>query len=118
MKDVIPSRRIFSVTGTDSGDPWTVAYEAARNGSYVNAAHALYAAVLQSLARSDRVLIDPAKTVGDYTRELRRISSRSLPLYRDFARLYEPVVWGSRECDGERFKQLSGIASRLAGRTA
>ena len=97
-------------------DPWAAAQTAALAGHYLDAAHALYFAVLQALSASDRVIIDSAKTVGDYTRELRRSSSNSLPLYRDFARVYEPIVWGSRNCDKARFEQLSGIASRLTGR--
>jgi hypothetical protein len=97
-------------------DPWASAQNAALAGNYVEAAHALYFAVLQALAATDRLVVDSAKTVGDYTRELRRASSHSLPLYRDFARIYEPIVWGSRDCDRSRFEQLSGIASRLTGR--
>jgi hypothetical protein len=99
-------------------DPWTAAQSAALAGNYLDAAHALYFAVLQALAATDRLVVDSAKTVGDYTRELRRSSSHSLPLYRDFARVYEPVVWGSRDCDRARFEQLSGIASRLTGRSS
>lgn len=96
-------------------DPWAAAQAAARAGNYLEAAHALYFAVLQTLAATDRLVLDSAKTVGDYTRELRRSSSHSLPLYRDFARVYEPIVWGSRDCDKASFEQLSGIASRLTG---
>lgn len=98
-------------------DPWMAAQSAAMSGNYLDAAHALYLAVLQAIAATDRVIIDSAKTVGDYTRELRRSSSQSLPLYRDFARVYEPIVWGSRDCDRARFEQLSGIASRITGRS-
>jgi hypothetical protein len=70
-------------------DPWTAAHAAAMAGDYLEAAHALYFAVLQALASTDRVIIDSAKTVGDYTRELRRSSSHSLPAYRDFAKRYK-----------------------------
>jgi hypothetical protein len=99
-------------------DPWAAAHNAALAGDYLEAAHALYFAVLQALAGTDRLVVDSAKTVGDYTRELRRASSHSLPLYRDFARVYEPIVWGSRDCDKNRFDQLAGIASRLTGRSS
>jgi hypothetical protein len=99
-------------------DPWTEAQNAALAGNYLEAAHALYLAVLHTLAISDRLVIDSAKTVADYTRDLRGASSRSLPLYRDFARVYEPVVWGSLECDRAAFEQLSAIARRMSGRSA
>ena len=99
-------------------DPWTAAQSAAATGNYLEAAHFLYYAVLQTLARSDRIVIASAKTVGDYSRELRRSSSHSLKPYRDFARLYEPIVWGSRGCDGQKFEELSRIASQLSGRSS
>lgn len=99
-------------------DPWAAAQAAALAGNYLEAAHALYFAVLQALAASDRVIVDSAKTVGDYSRELRTLSSHSLPLYHDFARAYEPIVWGSRDCDKAHFERLSGIASRLTGRSS
>lgn len=101
----------------DARDPWTAAQSAAATGNYLDAAHFLYYAVLQTLARSDRIVIESAKTVGDYSRELRRSSSQSLKPYRDFARLYEPIVWGSRGCDGQKFEELSRIASQLSGRS-
>lgn len=102
----------------ETRDPWTAAHSAAASGNYLDAAHFLYHAVLQTLARSDRIVIESAKTVGDYSRELRRSSSRSFQPYRDFARLYEPIVWGSRGCDGQKFEELSRIASQLSGPSA
>jgi hypothetical protein len=74
--------------------------------------------VLEAIERRDRIVIDSAKTVGDYLRDLRHSNSVALPLFRDFARVYQPVVWGARECDLSRFEQLAGIASRLTGRSA
>lgn len=117
MELAAPQNKTLGHGHTGSKDPWAAAHTAALAGNYLDAAHALYFAVLQALAGTDRVIIDSAKTVGDYTRELRRASSHSLPLYRDFAKVYEPIVWGSRDCDKARFEQLSGIASRLTGRT-
>ena len=98
-------------------DPWAHAQDEALAGRYLVAAHALYLAVLEAIAGSDRVTIDSAKTVGDYTRELRRLASDALPLYREFATAYEPIVWGSRDCDRSCYEQLSGIAARLTGRS-
>lgn len=102
----------------DSRDAWSVAHAAARAGNYLEAAHALYFAVLEAIERKERIVVDSAKTVGDYVRDLRRLNSVALPLFRDFARVYQPVVWGSRDCDLARFQQLAGIASRLTGRSA
>jgi hypothetical protein len=116
MELAAPQRKARGNGRSGLKDPWASAQSAALAGNYLDAAHALYFAVLQALALTDRVIIDSAKTVGDYTRELRRSSSGSLALYRDFARVYEPIVWGSRDCDQARFEQLAGIASRLTGR--
>jgi hypothetical protein len=103
---------------SDSHDPWLAAHSAAQAGRYLEAAHALYFAVLQAIERRDRIVIDSAKTVGDYVRDLRRSNSVTLPLFRDFARVYQPVVWGSRECDPARFDHMAGIASQLTGRSS
>jgi len=105
-----------SLGAADGRDPLTAAQAAASLGNYLDAAHLLYLAVLQALARSDRLAIESAKTVGDYSRELRRSSSASFNLYREFARIYEPIVWGSHSCDGREFEQLSRIASNLSAR--
>ena len=99
-------------------DPWKAAEASALAGNYLEAAHSLYAAVLHTLARSDRLVIESAKTVGDYTRELRTRTSKSLPLYRDFARLYEPMVWRDCGCGPPEFERLLAIASKLAGRVS
>jgi len=96
-----------------AGDPWIAARGHAAAGRYLDAVHALYLALLESLARTDRVALNPAKTVGDYSRELRAASSRTLPLFRDFARVYEPVVWGSRDCDRKCYDTLAAIAERV-----
>lgn len=94
-------------------DPWSVARGLAAAGDYLGAVHALYLALLESVALADRLTLDPAKTVGDYTRELRASSSARLPLFREFARIYEPVVWGSRNCDRYCYDTLAAIASRV-----
>jgi hypothetical protein len=102
----------------DSRDPWLAAHSTARAGNYLEAAHMLYFAVLEAIERRDRIIVDSAKTVGDYVSDLRRSNSVTLALFRDFAKVYQPVVWGSRDCDLDRFEQLAGIASRLTGRSA
>ncbi|HEX6576517.1 MAG TPA: DUF4129 domain-containing protein [Gemmatimonadaceae bacterium] len=107
----------LSIAG-DIRDPWSAAQAAALSGNYLDAAHFLYHTVLQGLARSDRVIIESSKTVGDYSRELRRSSSPALRPYRDFARLYEPIVWGTQKCGNDEYMQLRQVAAQLSGRVA
>lgn len=99
------------------GNLWNLAQEEAAAGEFLQAAHTLYMAILESISRSDRIVIESSKTVGDYSRELRRKASQSLPLYREFAHLYEPVVWGTGRCDRESFDRLAVIAQRLDSRS-
>ena len=97
------------------GDPWARAQALAAAGQYTEAAHALYAAILDALARRERVRLHPSKTVGDYGRELRRRSSALFPTYRDFARLYEVVVYGLGSCDETRYQRLRTLATEIVG---
>jgi hypothetical protein len=94
-------------------DPWTEAQRLATDGRYTDAAHALYAALLEGLARREDLRLDPSKTVGDYRRELRHRSSPFMPTFRDFARLYEVVVYGLGFCDRERYERLYVLASGM-----
>jgi hypothetical protein len=91
-------------------DPWAEAQRLAAAGQYTEAAHALYAALLEAVARREDLRIHPSKTVGDYLRELRRRSSNLIPSFRDFARLYEVVVYGLGFCDRERYERLHTLA--------
>jgi hypothetical protein len=88
------------------GDPWAAAQDLAASGRYTEAAHALYAALLQGIASREHVRLHPSKTVGDYARDLRRRSSSLLAPFRDFARSYEIVIYGLRACDRERYDRL------------
>ena len=91
-------------------DPWAEAQQLAAGQQYTEAAHALYAALLEGVARREDLRIHPSKTVGDYLRELRRRSSDLIPSFRDFARLYEVVVYGLGFCDRERYERLHALA--------
>ena len=95
------------------GDPWERAQAAAAAGRYTEAAHLLYAALLLALARRERVRLDPAKTLGDYARELRARSSAAFTAFRDFARHYEVVVYGDQQCDRDRYERLAALAAPL-----
>lgn len=94
-------------------DPWLDAQRLAAEQRYTDAAHALYAALLESVAKREDVRLHPSKTVGDYLRELRRRSSTLVPKFRDFARLYEVVVYGWGSCDQERYERLYALASGM-----
>jgi hypothetical protein len=97
-------------------DPWMEAQRLAGLGDYTGAAHASYAAVLSALARRARVRLHPSKTVGDYHRDLRRVQSPLAPRYREYAQLYEVVVYGVGTCDADRWHRLHALAAELVER--
>lgn len=99
--------------GAAAGDPWTRAQRAAGEGRYTEAAHLLYQALLTALAGRERLRLHPSKTVGDYGRELRRRSSPAAPVYGEFARAYETVVYDLQACDRERWERLHALAAPL-----
>jgi hypothetical protein len=93
-----------------SGDPWTLAQQLAAQGNFTDAAHALYLALLESVSRRGLVRLHPSKTLGDYVRELRARSSAIFSRFREFARAYEVVVYGTGYCDQERYERLQSLA--------
>ena len=108
------SRGLWSRAGAGGGrDPWLLAQELAARGNHTDAAHALYRALLEALARHDRVRLHPSKTVGDYVRDLRQRSSSLFTSFRDFARSYETVVYGVGFCDPERYERLLALATPI-----
>ena len=96
--------------GGHARDPWTAAQQYAASGDFTAAAHALYAALLATIARRGLVRLHPSKTAGDYARELRARSAAGFSLFRDFARAYDVVVYGSGVCDEERWEWLRQLA--------
>ena len=97
------------------GDPWPLAHRLAAAGDYTAAAHALYAALLEAIARRERVRLHPSRTVGDYVRDLRRRGSPLHPTFREFGRTYEVVVYGIGTCDRERWERLDALAREIVG---
>lgn len=95
------------------GDAWAAAQQLAAGGNYTSAAHALYAALLDAGARQQHLRLHPSKTTGDYVREIRRRSPPSFPVFRDFARSYEHVIYGLGECNRERYERLFSLALPL-----
>lgn len=99
--------------GVGSADPWAAAQRLAAAGNYTDAAHELYRALILSVARREQLRVDPAKTTGDYLRDLRRRSSALVAPFRDFARTYEVVVYGLGVCDQPRYERLLALASAI-----
>lgn len=98
------------------GDPWIMAQHFASSGDFTTAAHALYAALLEAVARRGQVRLHPSKTIGDYVRELRARSSAFFQRFREFARAYEVVIYGSGHCDQERYERLHALALPIVQR--
>ena len=111
-KQGIGARAFLGGTGGVSrgGDPRLLAQQLAAQGNFTDAAHALYMALLEAVARRGLVRLHSSKTVGDYVRELRARSSAVFTRFRDFARAYEVVVYGTGYCDRERYERLLALA--------
>ncbi|MGH7646853.1 MAG: DUF4129 domain-containing protein [Gemmatimonadaceae bacterium] len=97
--------------GVPGEDPWSAAESLASSGDYTSAAHALYAAMLESAARQREIRLHPSKTVGDYVRELRARSSSLFGRFREFGRSYEVVIYGIGVCDADRYRHLHALAT-------
>lgn len=104
----VASRRVVR------GDPFAHAERAAAEGRYTDAAHALYLAVLDSLARGARVRIHRSKTSGDYARELRMAGSPAYGTFRSFGRLFDRIIFGRGECDEPGYRALLELARQVA----
>jgi hypothetical protein len=92
-------------------DPWRAADRLAGLGRYEEAAHALYRGVLASATRSDRLLLHPSKTSGDYARELRARGSPRHAAFRAFGRRFDVAVFGRGDCDAALIDDLRRLAA-------
>jgi hypothetical protein len=97
-------------------DPFAVAASLEREGRFEEAAHSLYRGVLLSLARSERMRLDPSKTSGDYARELRARGSSAYQPFRAFARRFDVGVYGHGRCDAALISELRALAAPFASR--
>lgn len=102
-----PRRRGGVATAEDA---WRAADALTREGRYEDAAHALYRGVMQSIGQRERLRLDPAKTSGDYARELRRRGAPSLASYRAFIARFDVVVYGHRPADAAALHELEALA--------
>lgn len=96
-------------------DPWRAAERLAAAGQLEEAAHALYRGVVEGIARTDRLRLDPSKTSGDYARELCARGSARLSPFRLFARRFDVAVYGHGGCTAEAIAELSRLAEPFRG---
>lgn len=96
--------------GRPGEDPWRAAERHLAAGHFEDAAHALYRGVVESMARVERLRLDPSKTSGDYARELRARGSTRLAEFRAFARRFDVAVYGHGGCDAGTVAELSRLA--------
>ena len=94
---------------------WAAAQHAASTGDYTQAAHFLYAALIQSLAQRERLRLHSSKTAGDYARDLRAKSSPAWSPFRRFVQAFEFIAYGRRECSREEFERLRALAEPVMG---
>ena len=94
-------------------DPWTAAAGEAAEGRFDQAAHLLYSAVLEAIARHHRTVLHPARTTGEYERDLRTQGSDALQSFGAFARAYERAVWRGSRIDSQAYETLRKLASVL-----
>lgn len=94
-------------------DFWALSNELAAGADYTGACHALYAAVVETLARSGAIKFHASKTSGDYARELRRHASPALQDFRQFAREFDRMVYGKASATRDEYERLSHAAERV-----
>jgi hypothetical protein len=103
-----PSRR-----SSPDADLWSSARDHAAAGDFAAASHALYAALLDRLARQGHLALHPSKTGGDYWRELHRRASPLAGDFRMFARRFDRVMFGAGLVTSTDFGELAGLADRV-----
>ncbi len=96
-------------------DPWRAAARFSEAGRFEEATHALYRAVVESVARTDRLKLDSSRTSGDYARELRARGSPRYGAFRTFARRFDVAVYGHGVCDADTFAELARMAEPFRG---
>lgn len=92
--------------GQSRTNPLADADRLASQGAWLEAAHSLYRAALEVLAREHGVHLHPSRTSGDYVRDLRRRGSPAAATFRQFARRYDRMVFGSASCDADGWALL------------
>ena len=104
--------------GSVRRDYWAVANELAAANNFAGACHAVYLAVLDTLARSGALALHASKTPGDYTRELRQRRSGAAAEFRAFARQFEAAVYGPTVPVAATYEALRQSADRVTAQRA
>ena len=104
--------------GSVRRDYWAVANELAAANNFAGACHAVYLAVLDTLARSGALTLHASKTPGDYTRELRQRRSGAAAEFRAFARQFEAAVYGPTVPVAATYEALRQSADRVTAQRA
>jgi hypothetical protein len=101
------------VPASPEPDWYALAERAAGSGRFPQAALALYQALLTRLRDRGLIRLDPAKTPGDYRRELRGHPAVAGAMDR-FLAAFEPMVFGGRAADREAFERIRERARETA----
>lgn len=91
------------------------ARRAAAEGRLRDASLALYNALVLRLDARGALRFDPAKTPGDYRREVRANPEVARP-FAAFVRGFEPVVFGGRALDPDGYERLRAAAGEAGAR--
>lgn len=91
------------------------ARRAAAEGRLREASLALYNALVLRLDARGALRFDPAKTPGDYRREVRADPEVARP-FAAFVRGFEPVVFGGRALDPDGYERLRAAAGEAGAR--
>lgn len=107
LRDETARRRSRRASAAGSAtDPAAEARALAAAGRFTEAAHALYRALLQLLARREKLRLHPSKTSGDYARELRARRSPLHAPFRAFGRRYDRMLFGHEPLDADAYATL------------
>lgn len=99
--------------GPEARDYWKLAAELDAAGQHVEACHAIYAAVVDALARAGLLRFHISKTSGDYARELRLRAFPRAAEFAAFARQFERGVYGWSAPTHDDYARLSVAAARV-----
>ena len=91
------------------------ARRAAGEGRLRDAALSLYQALVLRLDARGALRFDPAKTPGDYRREVRANPEVARP-FTTFLRGFEPVAFGGRALDADGYERLRDAAGEAGAR--
>lgn len=104
------------VRGPRGAAEWeAAARRAAAEGRLREASLALYNALVLRLDARGALRFDPAKTPGDYRREVRANPEVARP-FAAFVRGFEPVVFGGRALDPDGYERLRAAAGEAGAR--